>query len=79
MKDIYELIRQKENDLERIEKELDALRIAARLLDDAKDQNVRAAAATVSTSYSPAPTPRPQPTATPTAAATPWASAKQFP
>ena len=79
MKDIYELIRQKENDLERIEKELDALRIAARVLDDAKDQSVRAAASSVSTSYAPAPTPRPQPTATPTAAATPWASAKQFP
>lgn len=78
MKDIYELIRQRENDLERIEKELDALRIAARLLDDAKDQSVRAAA-TVATSYAPAPTPRPQPTATPSAAATPWASAKQFP
>lgn len=79
MKDIYELIRQKENDMERIEKELDALRIAVRLLDDAKDQSSRAAAATVTTAYTPAPTPRPQPTATPTAAATPWASAKQFP
>jgi hypothetical protein len=79
MKDIYELIRQRENDLERIEKELDALRLAARLLDDAKDQSVRAAAATVATSYAPAPTPRPQATTTPTAAATPWASAKQFP
>jgi hypothetical protein len=79
MKDIYELIRQKENDMERIEKELDALRIAIRLLDDAKDQSARAAAATVTTAYTPAPTPRPQPTATPSAAATPWASAKQFP
>jgi hypothetical protein len=78
MKDIYELIRQRENDLERIEKELDALRIAARLLDDAKEQSARAAA-TVATSFTPAPTPRPQPAATPTAAATPWASAKQFP
>jgi hypothetical protein len=65
--------------LERIEKELDALRIAARLLDDAKDQIARASAAPVSASFTPAPTPRPQPAATPTAAATPWASAKQFP
>jgi len=32
MKDIYELIRHKEADLERIQREIDALRLSAKLL-----------------------------------------------
>ena len=34
MKDIYELIRQKESEFERVQKEVEALRIAVRLLDE---------------------------------------------
>ena len=34
MKDIYELLSQKEIEFERVQKEVEALRIAARLLDD---------------------------------------------
>jgi len=74
MKDIYELIRQKEADLERIQHEVDALRLSAKLLEESGRTPAPAAAAT--TIYSPASKPQPaQPVATPTA----WASAKQFP
>lgn len=43
MKNIYDVLRSKEQDLVRIRKEIDALRIAARLLsDDAPAANGRA-------------------------------------
>ncbi|HWY70834.1 MAG TPA: hypothetical protein VNX88_19355 [Terriglobales bacterium] len=77
MKDIYELIRHKEADLERIQREIDALRLSAKLLEESgRTPTVAAAAASAATTiYSPT-TPKPsQPTATPAA----WASAKQFP
>jgi len=76
MKDIQELIRQKEADLERIQREIDALRLSAKLLEESgRTPAVAASAASAATTiYSPTPKP-PQPTATPAA----WASAKQFP
>jgi hypothetical protein len=71
MKDIYEVIRQKEADLERVQREIEALRLSARLLED----NVRPAPA--APVYA-ATQPKPQaPNATPAPAA--WATAKQFP
>lgn len=74
MKDIYELIRQKEGDLERIQREIDALRLSAKLLEEnGRTPAGATAASTPTTVYSPSP--KPQPVATPTA----WASAKQFP
>ena len=85
MRDIYELIRQREADVERFEKEierahteLDALRLAAKLLDENAETprpvavNANAAAASFGT------TPV-RPATTPAATPTPWASAKQFP
>ena len=77
MKDINELIRQKEGDLERIQREIEALRLSAKLLEDSGRTPAVANAATAATTvYSPAPKPQPtHPVATPTA----WASAKQFP
>lgn len=74
MRDIYDVIRQKEADLERVQREIDALRLSAKLLEDS---------ARVPT---PAPLPaytanQPKPQSSTPAAATPntWASAKQFP
>ena len=76
MKDIYELIRQREGDLERIQREIDALRLSAKLLEESGRAPAAAAASAATTVYSPAPKPQPtQPVATPTT----WASAKQFP
>ena len=74
MKDIYELIRQKEADLERIQREIDALRLSAKLLEESGRTPAVAAGSAATTIYSPTPKPS-QPTATPAA----WASAKQFP
>jgi len=80
VKDIYELLSQKEIEFERVQKEVEALRIAARLLDDSGE--VRTAA------VNPAPAAResqgyaatqPQRATTPAATPTAWASAKQFP
>ena len=81
MRDIYELIRQKESDLERIKKEVEALRIAVRLLeDDAGSRTVvvtSAAAARESQVYGAPAVTRAAAAPTPTPSA--WASAKQFP
>jgi len=81
MKDIYEVIRQKEADLERIERELEALRLSLKLLED--NTRPAVAAASISTPAAPAPaynpTPARQSTGQPTAAPAAWASAKQFP
>lgn len=84
MRDIYELIRQREADVERFEREierahteLDALRLAAKLLDENAEapRPVAVAANASAASFSTAPV---RPT-TPAATPTPWASAKQFP
>lgn len=89
MRDIYELIRQREAEIERfqreidrVQKEMDALRIAARLLEDNSEapRPVAVAAAPVAREaqvYSATPASRPASTAT--ATPVPWASAKQFP
>lgn len=84
MRDIYELIRQREADVERFEKEierahteLDALRLAAKLLDENAEtpRPVAVTANAAAASFGTTPV-RP---ATPAATPTPWASAKQFP
>jgi hypothetical protein len=41
MKDIYEVLRQKETELERVQNEMQALRIAAPLLEDVLTSEVR--------------------------------------
>ena len=88
MRDIHELIRQRETEvdrfqkeIERIRKELDALRLTAKLLDDANATRTEAAAVPaavqeIATYGVPAVTKAPAP-----ASQTPstWASAKQFP
>jgi hypothetical protein len=73
MKDIYEVIRQKEADLERVQREIEALRLSAKLLED----NVRMPTPAAVPVYT-ANQAKPQ-SSTPTAAPTSWASAKQFP
>src|SRR5437764_10244087 len=75
MKDIYELIRQKEADLDRIQREIDALRLSAKLLEESGRTSTLAASSHSTPAYAPAPKPQPPPIAAPTA----WASAKQFP
>jgi len=89
VRDIYELIRQRETEvdgfqkeIERIQKELDALRLTAKLLDDADDATptvaapVPAAVQEIAAYGLPAVTPASMPVGqTPGA----WASAKQFP
>jgi hypothetical protein len=45
MKNVYEVLRQKELELARLEKEVEALRVAAPLLSDDKDLNPEATAA----------------------------------
>jgi|GraSoiStandDraft_5_1057265.scaffolds.fasta_scaffold477486_2 hypothetical protein len=81
MKDIYEVIRQKEADMERIERELEALRLSAKLLED-NSRTVAVAASAVpavsAPTYNTTPS-RPASTGQPTATPTAWASAKQFP
>ena len=88
VRDIYELIRQRESEIERFQKEIEraqkemeALRLAARLLDDNSEPrpiSVPAPAIARETPvYNAAPVTRPA--ATSAATPTPWASAKQFP
>jgi hypothetical protein len=74
MKDIYSLIRQKEADLERIQHELEALRLSAKLLEDDSRPSAAASPNSVTSAYTPT-KPQTTPAATPTA----WATAKQFP
>jgi hypothetical protein len=71
MKDIYDVIRQKEADLERIQHEIEALRLSAKLLED----NVRTSASAAVPMYSATPKPSSAQPAAPAA----WATAKQFP
>lgn len=71
MKDIYDVIRQKESDLERIQHEIEALRLSAKLLEDSARTSPSAVpmySATPKTSSA-------QPASAPAA----WATAKQFP
>ncbi|MEP6645236.1 MAG: hypothetical protein ABJA69_12110 [Acidobacteriaceae bacterium] len=42
MKNVYEVLRQKELELSRLEKEVEALRVAAPLLSDEKEANAEA-------------------------------------
>jgi len=80
VKDIYELLSQKEIEFERVQKEVEALRIAAKLLEDSAE--VRTATVTPQPAsrdaqgYAATPAPR---ATTPAATPTAWASAKQFP
>jgi hypothetical protein len=74
MKDIYSLIRQKEADLERIQHELEALRLSAKLLEDDSRPSSAASSNSATSAYTPT-KPQTTPAATPTA----WATAKQFP
>ena len=80
MRDIYELLSQKEIEYERVQKEVEALRIAAKLLDDSAEVRTSvpapSPAARDSQGYAAQPAPR---ATTPAATPTAWASAKQFP
>lgn len=85
MRDINELIRQREtetvrlqNEIERIQKELEALHLTAKLLDEIPEPT-RSAVSSVPLAtpvYNAAPSARP---AAPAATPNTWASAKQFP
>jgi arsenate reductase-like glutaredoxin family protein len=86
VRDIYELIRQRETEIERLQKdiervqtEVEALQLAAKLLDDSTEApRPIAVPATIAREGQGYPTPAVRPaTATPTPG--PWASAKQFP
>jgi hypothetical protein len=86
VRDINELIRQREtetvrlhNEIERIQKELEALRLTAKLLGEIPEPGRSAASSipSVTPVYNAAPSARPA--ATPAATPNTWASAKQFP
>jgi hypothetical protein len=85
MKNVYEVLRQKELELSRLEKEVEALRVAAPLLSDDKDATLDMAAAKPTlTPAAPAPQQPiriPQPAvAQPTARAAGWEdTAKRWP
>ncbi len=74
MKDIYEVIRQKEADLQRIQHEIEALRLSAKLLEEAGHP-----AATPVQVFSAAAAAKPQTPTQPTSSVNAWATAKQFP
>ena len=75
MKDIYEVIRQKEADLQRIQHEIEALRLSAKLLEEAG----RPAPAAPVQVFSAAAAAKPQTSTQPTSSPNAWATAKQFP
>jgi hypothetical protein len=87
MKNVYEVLRQKELELARLEKEVEALRVAAPLLSDDKDMVSDAAVAkpTLTTAASaqqqqPIRIPQPAVNQTPTARAAGWEdTAKRWP
>ena len=87
MKNVYEVLRQKELELSRLEKEVEALRVAAPLLSDDKETGAAEVATTVKpTLATAAPAPQqpiriPQPAvAQPTARAAGWEdTAKRWP
>jgi hypothetical protein len=72
MKDIYDVIRQKESDLERIQREIEALRLSAKLLEDSTRTSPQPSVPVYSATSKPSST---QPASAPAA----WATAKQFP
>jgi hypothetical protein len=84
MKNVYEVLRQKELELTRLEKEVEALRIAAPLLSEEKEAGAEAATKTQVAS-SPAPQqpiriPQPAVSAAPVARAAGWEeTAKRWP
>jgi hypothetical protein len=91
MKDIYQLIRQRETEIaglqkemERLHREAEALRLAAKLLDDSGDSTTRPITPPASVIarevpvYNAAPASRSSAPA-PAAAPTVWAAPKQFP
>jgi len=78
MKDIYELIRHKEADIERIRHELDALRLSARLLEEDGRPSASPSPVVSAPTYS-ATTPKSSVVAQPAASPSAWATAKQFP
>jgi hypothetical protein len=50
MKNIYEVLRQKENEIQQLQRDIEALRVAARLLADDNDvETVRSVSSTVTT------------------------------
>jgi hypothetical protein len=77
MKDIYELIRQREADVERIQRELEALRLSARLLEESDRASAAAPSGNNATTAHSSMQPKPQ--IAPVAPSSAWASAKQFP
>jgi hypothetical protein len=86
VRDINELIRQREtetvrlhNEIERIQKELEALRLTAKLLGEIPEpaRSVASSVPSVTPVYNAAPSARPA--AAPAATPNTWASAKQFP
>ena len=86
MKNVYEVLRQKELELSRLEKEVEALRVAAPLLSDDKDLSSDTAASAKPTLTTAAPAQQqpiriPQPAvAQPTARAAGWEdTAKRWP
>lgn len=84
MKNVYEVLRQKELELARLEKEVEALRVAAPLLSDEKESGMEANKPTLaSTSATQQPIRIPQPaanTAPQTARAAGWEdTAKRWP
>jgi hypothetical protein len=85
VRDINELIRQREtetvhlhNEIERIQKELEALRLTAKLLGEIPEpaRSVASSVPSVTPVYNAASSARP---AAPAATPNTWASAKQFP
>jgi hypothetical protein len=86
MKNVYEVLRQKELELARLEKEVEALRVAAPLLSDEKETAADTTMAKPTlTAAAPAPQqpiriPQPAVNQTPTARAAGWEdSAKRWP
>ena len=60
MKNVYEVLRQKELELARLEKEVEALRIAAPLLSEEKEQLAEAPKPSLTTNVPPQPVRIPQ-------------------
>ena len=79
MKDIHNLIRQKEADLERIQHELEALRLSARLLEEDTRLTAPTTSPSVASAVLNASPAKPQTGTQPSASPAAWASAKQFP
>ncbi len=84
MKNVYEVLRQKELELTRLEKEVEALRIAAPLLSDEKELGAEATTkpqvASTPAPQQPIRIPQPAVTAAPVARAAGWEeTAKRWP